>query len=123
MYWVSVRRIRMAPPSSANRIKSKDAAVVAAVAKKPKRSVKTVSSGEKRAAQAEQMPSTTDVDAEPLDVASAQKAKAKTKLSKSERALKKAKAAVKLAEANVESEMISIKKKSKVRNERDRQAV
>ena len=46
-----MRLRRMAPPSSAKRIKSKDPAIVAAVDKKPKRSVKAVSSGEKRAVQ------------------------------------------------------------------------
>ena len=48
-----MRPRRMAPPSSAKMIKSKDAAVVAAVVKKPKRSVNSVSSGDKRAAQVE----------------------------------------------------------------------
>ena len=113
---------RKVPPSSAKRIKSKDPAFVAAVAKKPKRSFNAVSSGEKNTVQDEQLPPTTEVEAEPAIVASAQKTKAKTKLSKSERALKKAKAALKLAEANVEADKISIKKKSKVRDERNRQA-
>ena len=109
---------KMAPPSSVKRMKSKDAVVVAAVVKKPKRSVNSVSSGEMRAAQAEQLPSTTEVDAESVDVASAQKAKSKTKLSKSERALKKAKKALARTEAQVEADRISIKKK----NQSDRRA-
>ena len=79
-----MRLRRMAPPSSAKRIKSKDAATVAAVAKKPKRSDNSVSSGEKRAAQDEQLPPTTEMETESLDAASVQTAKPKTKLSKSE---------------------------------------
>ena len=62
-----MRLRRMAPPSSAKRIKPKDAVMVAAVAKKSKQSDKPVSSGEKRAVQEEQLPPTTELDAEPVD--------------------------------------------------------
>ena len=117
-----MRPRKLAPPSSASRSKSKEAVVVAAAVKKPKRSVSSVSSGGKRAVQDEQLPPATEADAEPVHVASAQNPKAKPKLSKSERAFKKAKAAGKPAEANIEADMISIKKKNKVRNERDKQA-
>ena len=108
-----MRLRRMAPPSSAKRIKSKDAATVAAVAKKPKRSDNSVSSGEKRAAQDEQLPPTTEMETESLDAASVQTAKPKTKLSKSERALKKAEAALARAKAQVDADKISIKKSTR----------
>ena len=117
-----MRPRKMAPPSSIKRMKSKDTVAVAAAVRKPQRSANAMNSGKKRAVQDEQQPSTQDEDANTVDAASAQKAKSKTKLSKSERALKKAKEALAQAEATVQAERISIKKTTRMKDERQRQA-
>ena len=118
----AVRRSKAGPPSSVKRMKSKEAAVVAAVPMKPKLPNKQFSSGSKTPPEEALQPTNEESTTERSDVAIAQKTKVKTKLSKAERVLKKAEAAVKAAEAQVQAEKISIKKSSKVKDERARQA-
>ena len=65
-----MRPRKSAPPSSVKRLKSKDAVTVAAVVRKPKRSGSSVISGNKRAVQPEQLPPSTEMEAESVDVAS-----------------------------------------------------
>ena len=117
-----MRSRKTAPPSSVKRLKSKEAVAVAAVPKKPKPQLKAANSGSMTPSQADLQSTTEEANVERSGVASAQNPRGKTKPSKSERLLKKAEAAFKAAEEQVRAERVSIKKNTKLKDERQRQA-